>query len=159
MLRVSAPRWSGVLRGLGGIGKTALAHRINRRFILEEKAYSNFAWVSARQQFLDRNHAQLGYVAIGKLDREGFGAKAAAFARRTRAGDEEACDVVVPYCAFIFVGILVAVGRAVRIFLETRFEARNDSRVAFRTPATPFLRRAPTFHVARAEQKGLPSFF
>ena len=53
LLLASAPPWSVVLTGLGGIGKTALAHRIYRRLILEEKAFSDFAWVSAQQQFFD----------------------------------------------------------------------------------------------------------
>jgi hypothetical protein len=52
-LLAAQPPWLVVLTGLGGIGKTALAHGIYRRLVVDDKAFAGYAWVSAQQQFLD----------------------------------------------------------------------------------------------------------
>ena len=53
VLLASKPPWWVVLTGLGGIGKTALAHMIYKRLVLEERAFCDFAWVSAQHQSFD----------------------------------------------------------------------------------------------------------
>jgi len=53
VLLTPEPPWLIVLTGLGGIGKTALAHAMYKHLILEAQVFCDFAWISAQQQFLD----------------------------------------------------------------------------------------------------------
>ena len=53
--------------------------------------------------------AELGDVALPELDRERLGAQPAALARRARARDEEAPEVVVGDRALVLVGVVVVV--------------------------------------------------
>lgn len=39
-----------VITGLGGIGKTSLAHALAHRLVVEQAAFSDLAWISAQQQ-------------------------------------------------------------------------------------------------------------
>lgn len=62
------PPWILSLEGIGGLGKTSLADAVMRRLI-EEGAYDEIGWVSARQAFLDmagglEGTSQASYTAL-----------------------------------------------------------------------------------------------